>query len=955
MSLLALVLAQAVAPASDPRALVALELPAVPQETVVLELPCGTAELHAHSLRASGSFVRVVGVEGSVDQAPPAVTTYRGSLRDEAGSAVVASLLPEGWTVWIERADGELHALEPARERGLYELRPAVPPDFRCGASDAPVTLGPGFEAFSTRENRRRCLRRAEVAFDADLQYYQLKGSSVPATVAAIDAILNVVDFFYARDVQITFALTAYVVRTTAFYQPTSGGNLLDLFRTEWTTNQAAIPRDLAHLMTGQPGSLIEFGGLAYVGVTCNPAVHYGWSMDGANIVGHEIGHNFGSGHCHDVEPCNNMCGACFYVGPNTRTIITAYRDAVTCLDLVGSRASNRFGNLAPYAMPDEGRLRKDELATGLALDVVRNDDDGDCEPVRLVAFDATSERGGTITREPLVPGEWRDLLRYQGPAEPFVGLDRFRYEVGDARRTTTGTVSIESLPLELFGYWPLDDGSGTSASDHSRGARAGTLVGGALWDTGRFGGALYFDGINDRVHLPAFDVDTNQLTLTLWVRRQGTQDNFAGLLFSRAGSTVAGLSVTSGGGLRYTWNNDPATYSFATGLVLPDDQWAFVALVIEPGEARLHMAAPSLLTVTRVLHHDPEAFDGRVVIGRDDAGSRDFRGWIDDVRVYDRALNTSEIAVLAAGSSPADAPLPRDGAKVADATSPLAWEPGLEASAHDVYLGTSYASVRAATTGSSEYAGTFAASSLVPPLLTLGTTYFWRVDEHTPGGIEPGAVWQFEPARQHRWRLDETSGSSAIDSVAGLDGSYVNGVALGQPGASPNLGLAALFDGVNDRVSIPPLNLDSDRVTLTCWLKRSGPQNSWAAMLFSRAGTTVAGLHLGTAHELRYTWNDDGGSWGWDSGLVVPDAQWVFAALVIEPTQARLTLGQNGTLASATNAIHHAAEAFDGTLWLGRDPHSSPRHFKGALDDVRVYDHALSEAEVAALYFGSL
>jgi hypothetical protein len=143
--------------------------------------------------------------------------------------------------------------------------------------------------------------------------------------------------------------------------------------------------------------------------------------------------------------------------------------------------------------------------------------------------------------------------------------------------------------------------------------------------------------------------------------------------------------------------------------------------------------------------------------------------------------------------------------------------------------------------------------------------------------------------------------------------------------------------------------------VTISCWVKRSGAQNDWAALLFSRAGTTVAGLHFGTADELRYTWNDDGGSWGWDSGLVVPDAQWVFAALVIEPAQARLYLGDGGVLTSATNAINHSPEAFDGTSWLGRDPHSSPRHFKGSLDDVRVYDHAFTPSEIEALYFGSL
>jgi len=955
MSLLVLALALLPGPqrAAEPAPTFALDVPAEAPEQVSLATPLGELVLARHALRAPGAFVRTVGVAGSVDEPPPPARTYRGSLRGVDESAVVAALGRDGWSAWIETrtADGtqQFHELEPAGAPGRHRLWSARAPEpFACGASDLPAPLPAGVLALGTRADRRRCLELAEIAFDADYEYFQLKGSSVPDTVAAIDAILNQVDFFFARDVQITFALTAYVVRTAPFYAPTGGGNLLDLFRGEWTTNQAAIPRDLAHLMTGKPGSLIEYGGLAYVGVVCNPAVHYGWSMDGANIVGHEVGHNFGAGHCHDVEPCNNMCGACFYVAPETRRIITAFRDGLPCLQPV----SDRPQELAPYAMPDRATQRKDRLAEGLALDVLANDADGDCQPLFLRGADATSARGGTVVR---VSDVGREHLVYTGPDEPFVGADAFAYEVSDARRSTSGTVTLVSTPLELAGYWPLDEGAGSQALDRSRGGRDGTLAASPTWAPGLFGGALYFDGINDRVHLPALDLDANRVTITAWVRRQGVQDAFAGLVFARAGSTVAGLSVTSGGGLRYTWNDDPATYAFGNPLVLPDDQWAFVALVVEPDRATLYLRHTTLLSAVHLHPHAPEAFDGRTVIGRDELGGRQFQGWIDDVRVYAHALDAGEIARLAAGSGPADAPLPRDGGKLADPAAPFLWGPGLDATLHDVYLGTSHAAVRAATPTAPEFLGTRAETSLAPVGLVPGTRYFWRVDEHTPTGIVPGHVWEMQPARQHRWPLDETSGTLADEPLGGLDGTYQNGIVLNQPGATASLGRAVALDGTNDRVQIPALNLASNRVTLSCWLRRNGAQNGWAGLVFSRAGSTVAGLHFGTAQELRYTWNDDGASWGWDSGLVVPDAQWVFAALVVEPTRATLYRGENGVLASATNAIQHAAEAFDSTLWLGRDPSSSARHYRGLLDDVRAFDHALTPAEVEALYLGSL
>ena len=91
-----------------------------------------------------------------------------------------------------------------------------------------------------------------------------LSGSTA-ATIAQIDAHMNLVDFFYARDVLIQHAITGYVIRTAPFYTPTSGGDLLDQFRNEWNTNQTGITRDLGHLMTAKPGSIIQYGGLAWV------------------------------------------------------------------------------------------------------------------------------------------------------------------------------------------------------------------------------------------------------------------------------------------------------------------------------------------------------------------------------------------------------------------------------------------------------------------------------------------------------------------------------------------------------------------------------------------------------------------------------------------------------------------------------------------------------------------
>ena len=95
-----------------------------------------------------------------------------------------------------------------------------------------------------------------------------------------------------------------------------------------------------------------------------------------------------------------------------------------------------------------------------------------------------------------------------------------------------------------------------------------------------------------------------------------------------------------------------------------------------------------------------------------------------------------------------ASKPLPQDGSIAApfdqlNATTvkpvELSWVPGLNAVAHDVYLGTGE------QLGSGDYLGRAVKNVYAPGRLQLGTTYFWRVDSVLPdGSIVEGEVWCF-------------------------------------------------------------------------------------------------------------------------------------------------------------------------------------------------------------------
>lgn len=199
------------------------------------------------------------------------------------------------------------------------------------------------------------------------------------------------------------------------------------------------------------------------------------------------------------------------------------------------------------------------------------------------------------------------------------------------------------------------------------------------------------------------------------------------------------------------------------------------------------------------------------------------------------------------------------------------------------------------------------------------------------------------------QWKLDETMGTIAADSRGINDGTY-NSVVLGQPGATTGSGYAANFNGTNANITIPGLNLNSNILTITGWVNRNGNQNSFAGIFYNRANSTVAGLHFGSANELRYTWNNSASTYNFNSGLVVPNNQWTFVALVIEPTRARLFMGANGVLVSATNNISNPVQAFDGTSYIGQDSSSSARYINGQLDEIQFFNQALTQAQLAQL-----
>lgn len=240
------------------------------------------------------------------------------------------------------------------------------------------------------------------------------------------------------------------------------------------------------------------------------------------------------------------------------------------------------------------------------------------------------------------------------------------------------------------------------------------------------------------------------------------------------------------------------------------------------------------------------------------------------------------------------------------------------------------------------------------PAVLTPGADWFrYRIQDAS--GMQAVGYAMLRPTSEivmpvDHWTLDDASGTTALNRIrTAQNGTHQNGALVNQTGANSVTRKGVRFDGVDDQISIPAPGYNTNTLTFTAWVKRDGTQAANAPLVFTRAGSSIAGLHFGTANELRYTW--DGGAYTWNSGITVPDNTWCLAAMCVSSTGTTLHLRTSSGLQSATNSATQAAEAFNGLMYLGYDSNSSTRHFKGWLDDVRVYKSTLTATQIESLY----
>jgi hypothetical protein len=183
-------------------------------------------------------------------------------------------------------------------------------------------------------------------------------------------------------------------------------------------------------------------------------------------------------------------------------------------------------------------------------------------------------------------------------------------------------------------------------------------------------------------------------------------------------------------------------------------------------------------------------------------------------------------------------------------------------------------------------------------------------------------------------------SGTTWTDlTVNGRNGTLTNG-----PTFSDTNGGSIVFDGTNDFVQCTG-SLTVTSATFVTWIRRNGNQGQYDGILFSR-GTNVTGMNFQVSNQLGYHWNGTGNTFGWQSGLTIPDATWCMVAVSVTSTAATAYLCQASGITTATNTVNHASSVID-DIKIAQDEFNN-RCFTGNIAIAQLYNIALSAEQIS-------
>jgi chitodextrinase len=187
-------------------------------------------------------------------------------------------------------------------------------------------------------------------------------------------------------------------------------------------------------------------------------------------------------------------------------------------------------------------------------------------------------------------------------------------------------------------------------------------------------------------------------------------------------------------------------------------------------------------------------------------------------------------------------------------------------------------------------------------------------------------------------------AGSGTV--VADLSGNGNNGTMTGATWSTGRYGGGMTFDGSSALVQVPSSSTlnPGAQLTLAAWIRPSGTQSGWRTIMQRQPDAYFLNASTGAGNNVPGGGGTiNGNIHAMNGTTAAPVNQWTHVAMTYDGTSLRLFV--NGVQVS-TDGAGGSVQASTNPLWIGGNvPYGE--HFAGVIDEARVYNRALSAAEI--------
>lgn len=437
------------------------------------------------------------------------------------------------------------------------------------------------------------------------------------------------------------------------------------------------------------------------------------------------------------------------------------------------------------------------------------------------------------------------------------------------------------AAPVGLVGWW-----TGDGNSFDIRGGNNATLVNGISYAGGIGGGSFYLDGANSYAlignSVPSILQIQNEITLDAWIYLTEYPGDTLGLIIgSQYDITASGATIFIDGrtnpdgqpsppGHIHFQIGDGSWHTTNTQTQVPLNQWVHIAATRKASEdAKIYYNG-----VSQPLSSYPWSgsisYNGAwFSIGQQKDINRPFKGYIDEVQIFNRALSESEVQSIALAGS----------------------------------------------------AGKCKPTATISP---SGLVSWWSGDGDTRDSVN-------------------TNNGTIQGNVTYSIGKTSQGFQFGGTGD---------LNGNGDRINIGnPANLQLQDLTIETWVKRSSsslvtnsPFPGFPNGIFFAYGQNGYGIGIEGAGKLFLT---NVGNTGAISNLTVTDTNWHHVAVTKFGNQVVFYVDGVSETQTYTTTFSFTTSAAIGA----RGDNNVLNAFYGAIDEVSIYNRALSASEIQSIY----